>query len=57
VVINTISPIAVNFYLPQKYLPEVQKYSANSTLEVLAITEGSNAPEKENLHLLIIMWT
>ncbi len=49
VVINTISPIAVNFYLPQKYLPEVQKYSANSTLEVLAITEGSNAPEKGKL--------
>lgn len=46
VVINKISPIAVNFYLPQKYLPEVQKYSTNATLEVLAITEGSPVPEK-----------
>ncbi|WP_321403243.1 efflux RND transporter periplasmic adaptor subunit [Maridesulfovibrio sp.] len=45
VVINKISPIAVNFYLPQKYLAEVQKYSANNTLEVLAITEGREHPE------------
>ncbi len=45
VVINKISPIAVDFYLPQKYLPEVQKYSANKTLEVLAITEGRSEPE------------
>ncbi|NDV26448.1 efflux RND transporter periplasmic adaptor subunit [Desulfovibrio sp. JC010] len=45
VVINKISPIAVNFYLPQKYLAEVQKYSANKTLEVLAITEGRDKPE------------
>ena len=49
VVINTISPIAVNFYLPQKYLPEVQKYSANSTLEVLATTEGSTKQETGKL--------
>jgi multidrug efflux system membrane fusion protein len=45
VVINKISPIAVNFYLPQKYLAEVQKYAANSTLEVLAISEGRDEPE------------
>lgn len=49
VVINKISPIAVNFYLPQKYLPEVQKYAANATLEVLAISEGINHPETGNL--------
>ena len=49
VVINKISPIAVNFYLPQKYLAEVQKYSANGTLEVLAISEGRDEPEIGNL--------
>ncbi|WP_320008566.1 efflux RND transporter periplasmic adaptor subunit [Maridesulfovibrio sp.] len=49
VVINKISPIAVNFYLPQKYLAEVQKYSANSTLEVLAISEGREEPEVGHL--------
>ncbi|MFW5498251.1 MULTISPECIES: efflux RND transporter periplasmic adaptor subunit [unclassified Maridesulfovibrio] len=49
VVINKISPIAVNFYLPQKYLAEVQKYSANKTLEVLAITEGRGKPESGEL--------
>lgn len=45
VVINKLSPIAINFYLPQKYLAEVQKYSANKTLEVLAITEGRDEPD------------
>ncbi|NDV23693.1 efflux RND transporter periplasmic adaptor subunit [Desulfovibrio sp. JC022] len=49
VVINKISPIAVNFYLPQKYLAEVQKYSSNNTLEVLAITEGRDKPETGKL--------
>ena len=49
VIINKISPIAVNFYLPQKYLAEVQKYSANKTLEVLAITEGRDNPESGEL--------
>ncbi|WP_432737069.1 efflux RND transporter periplasmic adaptor subunit [Maridesulfovibrio sp. FT414] len=49
VVINKISPIAVNFYLPQIYLPEVQKYASNSTLEVIAITEGLSEPETGKL--------
>ncbi|WP_051295142.1 efflux RND transporter periplasmic adaptor subunit [Maridesulfovibrio bastinii] len=49
VVINRISPIAVNFYLPQKYLGKVQKYSHNSTLEVLAISEGEDLPETGKL--------
>lgn len=44
-VINKISPIAVNFYLPQKYLSEVQRYSANKTLEVHAISEGRDKAE------------
>lgn len=52
VVINSISPIAVNFYLPQKHLAEVQKYSSNSTLEVLAITEGANKPDKGKLNFI-----
>lgn len=52
VVINKISPIAVNFYLPQKYLPEVQKYAANATLEVTAITEGVEHPEIGSLNFI-----
>ncbi len=49
VTINQISPIAVDFYLPQKYLAEVQKYSANSTLSVLAINEGIITPDNGTL--------
>ena len=49
VVINQISPIAVNFYLPQKYLAKVQKYSANATLEVLAISEGQDSRDTGHL--------
>lgn len=49
VTINQISPIAVDFYLPQKYLAEVQKYSANSTLSVSAINEGIIIPDNGTL--------
>ncbi len=36
VVIKQISPIYVSFYIPEKYLPEVQKYMAAKKLEVQA---------------------
>ncbi|SDK75046.1 membrane fusion protein, multidrug efflux system [Maridesulfovibrio ferrireducens] len=49
VIINQIFPIAVNFYLPQKYLVEVQKYAANGTLSVLAISEGNPVPAEGSL--------
>ncbi|WP_291327286.1 efflux RND transporter periplasmic adaptor subunit [Desulfovibrio sp. UCD-KL4C] len=49
VTINQISPIAVDFYLPQKYLAKVQKYSANSTLSVLAINNGVITPDNGTL--------
>lgn len=49
VIINSISPIAVNFYLPQKYLSQVQKYSQNATLEVLALMEGRDKPAQGQL--------
>ncbi|SMF39281.1 efflux RND transporter periplasmic adaptor subunit [Desulfovibrio gilichinskyi] len=49
VTINQISPIAVDFYLPQKYLADVQKYAANSTLTVLAINEGIITPDNGTL--------
>ncbi|CCO22060.1 efflux RND transporter periplasmic adaptor subunit [Maridesulfovibrio hydrothermalis] len=49
VIINKISPIAVDFYLPQKFLSEVQKYSADSTLQVMAISEGVDKPETGEL--------
>ncbi len=49
VIINQISPIAVNFYLPQKYLAKVQEYSANATLEVLAVSEGHESRDAGHL--------
>lgn len=49
VIINKISPIAVNFYLPQKYLAQVQKYANNSTLSAYAISEGVEVPDEGQL--------
>ncbi len=33
VIINQISPIYVNFFIPEKYLPDVRKYMASGKLE------------------------
>ena len=40
VTINQISPIYVDFYIPEKYLPDVRKYMASGKLEVGATISG-----------------
>jgi multidrug efflux system membrane fusion protein len=40
VTINQISPIYVNFFIPEKYLPDVRKYMASGKLEVGATLPG-----------------
>jgi multidrug efflux system membrane fusion protein len=40
VTINQISPIYVNFFIPEKYLPEVRKYMASGKLGVVAMIPG-----------------
>jgi multidrug efflux system membrane fusion protein len=42
VIINQISPIYVNFFIPEKYLPDVRKYMASGKLEV-----GTTIPGRE----------
>jgi multidrug efflux system membrane fusion protein len=40
VVINQITPVYVNFFIPEKYLPDVRKYMASEKLEVDATMPG-----------------
>ncbi len=40
VTINQINPIYVNFFIPEKYLPDVRKYMASGKLGVLATIPG-----------------
>jgi multidrug efflux system membrane fusion protein len=40
VIINQISPIYVNFFIPEKYLPDVRNYMASGKLEVGATIPG-----------------
>jgi multidrug efflux system membrane fusion protein len=42
VTINQISPIYVNFFIPEKYLPDLRKYMASGKLGVLAAIPGRN---------------
>jgi multidrug efflux system membrane fusion protein len=51
VVINQIQPIAVDFHLPQRYLPEITKYiqESENPLTVLAIIPGQDNPEEGKL--------
>jgi multidrug efflux system membrane fusion protein len=50
VVINQVSPIYVNFTVPQEYLPDVKKYMAQGSLRVLAaVPTNTGAPEEGNL--------
>ncbi|MDK2957774.1 MAG: rane fusion protein multidrug efflux system [Desulfovibrionales bacterium] len=48
VIINQIQPIAVDFHIPQRYLPEIKKYihQSETPLTVLAILPGEDEPEK-----------
>lgn len=46
VVINEVSPIYVNFTVPQQYLPDVKRYMAQGTLRVVAaVPSDPGAPE------------
>jgi multidrug efflux system membrane fusion protein len=40
VVINQITPVYVNFFMPEKYLPDVRKYMASGKLQVQAAIPG-----------------
>ena len=42
VVINQISPIGVNFYLPQKYMLDIRKHMQEGPLEVLAFVSDNS---------------
>ena len=45
VVINQVSPIYVNFAVPQQYLGSIKSFMAHSRLPVGATPPGSSAPE------------
>ncbi len=51
VVINQIQPMAVDFHVPQRYMPEIRKHmqEAGEALTVLAIIPGQNEPEAGKL--------
>jgi multidrug efflux system membrane fusion protein len=40
VIINQISPIYVDFFIPEKYLPDLRKYMASGKLKVVATIPG-----------------
>jgi multidrug efflux system membrane fusion protein len=44
VVINRVSPIGVNFTVPQEYLPDIKKYLAAGPLRVEATVPNSTGP-------------
>ncbi|HKT35269.1 MAG TPA: efflux RND transporter periplasmic adaptor subunit, partial [Nitrospira sp.] len=46
VVINQISPIYVNFAVPQQYLDQIKRYMAAGRLPVTATPSDNSAPEK-----------
>ncbi|HEV2488562.1 MAG TPA: efflux RND transporter periplasmic adaptor subunit [Candidatus Acidoferrales bacterium] len=46
VVINEISPIYVDFSVPQQYLDEIKRYMARGRLGVQVIPSDNSAPEK-----------
>jgi multidrug efflux system membrane fusion protein len=52
VVINQISPIYVNFSVPEEYLPEIRKYRAHGELGVQAIVPNVNRPPEGLLSFL-----
>jgi len=52
VVINQISPIYVNFSVPEGYLPEIRKYRAHGELGVQAIVPNVNRPPEGLLSFL-----
>jgi membrane fusion protein, multidrug efflux system len=49
VVINQVSPIYVNFAVPQQYLEPIKRFMAGSPLPVQATPTGDSAPENGEL--------
>jgi len=49
VVINQVSPIYVNFSVPQQFLGSIKSYMAHSRLPVRATPRGDSRPEPGNL--------
>jgi multidrug efflux system membrane fusion protein len=49
VLINQINPIYVSFSLPEKVLPEVEKYRAGQRLKVEAIIPGDEKPPEDGV--------
>lgn len=49
VVINQVSPIYVDFFVPQQYLQSIKKLMARSRLPVQATPTGASAPEHGTL--------
>jgi multidrug efflux system membrane fusion protein len=47
VTINQVSPIYVNFTVPQQYLADVKKYMAQGTLRVLATVPSDAGPPED----------
>ena len=47
VVINEVTPIHVNFTVPQEYLPDIQKYMAEGPLRVEAAVPNNSEPRSE----------
>jgi membrane fusion protein, multidrug efflux system len=45
VVINQISPLYINFSVPQQYLGEIKKYMARGRLPIQAVPSDNSAPE------------
>jgi len=52
VVINQISPIYVNFSVPQQNLPEIREHLAQARLPVRALISGLSEPEEGDLTLI-----
>src|SRR5260370_6497449 len=53
VVINEVTPIHVDFTVPQEYLPAIQKYLAAGPLRVVAaVPNSSDSPEVRTLTLI-----
>jgi membrane fusion protein, multidrug efflux system len=50
--IKQVQPIKVKFSLPGKYLEEIQRYSANGSLQIETFTLGSDKPELGSLSLV-----
>jgi multidrug efflux system membrane fusion protein len=52
--INQISPVKINFTLPQQHLPSIRKYMTDSNLDVIVTIPGAEKQEPVHASLLFI---